>query len=161
MATPLTVARGITLEHDKRDRKVLVGVLNGERINGQLVDRATTTFNTGLFDKYGVEIFEGDTLSTEAKNNDREWLVRYDDSELDPFFLTSDDNSDPVEPKVFFRTLNKRNSKHYAVVGNIYGRFPDRATIIRVQHIDPYTYSVVDEHAPDDGERAYWRQYID
>ena len=128
MAKPYTLARGL----DWTNNKVFVGTLKGvNRIidrHGLLHAVNTITFNTGITDHRGNEIFVGDILLKASGKDEREYMVLADPDDEEYFFmtlLTYGSIEDNPEPQFEQHELTRRRARFYEVVTNIYHKIPE------------------------------------
>ena len=130
MAKPYTLARGIDLTNNK----VFVGTLKGMR---SIIDRYgllhavnenTITFNTGITDHCGKEIFVGDILVKASGKDEREYMVLADPDDEEYFFMTLQtwgSIEDNPEPQFEQHELTRRRARFYEIATNIYHKFPE------------------------------------
>ena len=136
MAKPLSIQRGLSFNGKLMyvPREIMLMSCNSEerrKLCRLFDERSDITFNTGLFDFYGEEIYTGDFVSRENDVFANEYIVRNyidDDGEPEPYFFIDriyydDDDIDRCDPHYERIKFNRVNAARYIVQHNIYHTF--------------------------------------
>ena len=128
MAQYKTLWRG----DDESTNKLVVGTLKGSnRIIDQYgiahaVNTSYTTFNIGLTDKYGDEIFVGDYLSRddidELRPDNTPWLIPYNAEDEDEIFMCRTWIDRAGKTHFDEKNVTAKTVKNLCIYSNVYSR---------------------------------------